>query len=77
MFGSVPFLAEYFNHNTWSEKFLPYVLMMFGWMIFCPIIRVVKFAGSLVDLELTLTFPVTEPMKPYPLLWSVWVVPYR
>ena len=42
-----------------GEEFTVHVLMVFGLMVFCPIVGVVEFARSPIDAELFLAFSVT------------------
>ena len=54
---------DHFNHYLWSKKFPSYVLMMFGRMVFCPIVGIVELAGAPVNAELFLAFSDLELME--------------
>ena len=51
-------LSEHFQHYLWCDEFFSYILMMFCWIMFRPIICVIQFSWSPIDPELLLTFSI-------------------
>ena len=62
-YSLVLFLSEHFNHYVWSKKFPTHTLVMLGWMMFGPIIRIIEFSRAPVNAKLFLAFSVPEPME--------------
>jgi hypothetical protein len=46
-----------------SDEFASNILMMFGWVVFSPVIGIVEFAWAPVDAELFLAFSVSCVQK--------------
>ena len=54
---------EHFKNYHRSEKVASDVLMMFGRMVFGPIVGIVEFARAPIDAKLLVAFVVAEPVK--------------
>ena len=55
--------TEHFKCNHRCEKFMTYVEVMFGQMMFGLVVGVVRFSRMPVDAKLLLTFMVLKPME--------------